>query len=730
MTRTEFLREQTLSGANKCRRTPCPRMSVSDEACSLIERKALALKKLFDNMPVYIGTKELIVGTRTLFTANKGNEDGHSVFEYGLYTRVEYINEKEIELFGCNQSYRNKTHFTPDFSIILNKGIDAVINEAQEKKKDTALNSVNLDFLSGVTIAYGALKDLILRYSQEALSLSEKAEGEDRDELLEIARICKKISSERPESFREAVQLLWFTHLGTIIESFEFVNYGRLDVILGKFLKDTDRSEAAQIIECLLLKMYDQADLVTTYLKNYAAQLVVTLGGVLPNGESAVNEVTMIFLDAIDKVHLPDPEFNLRISSKNPPEFLDRAAELTISGCNHVSYYNDDLFVESLCRAGIPAECARDYGFDLCQDINIPGKGDFYLLGSTSLAFLLMDLLKVKRDFDSFDDLLSEYKAKIAKHIEYTVNMYNNAQAHLSLYAEGRFDEYFDGIKNHNKPVDCGHKSPMAPLPLLSPLYHGCMEKALDINLDPLPIREKGYMFGTATEAVNSLAAIKKVVFDDKSYTLEEVYAACESNFEGEKGILIKNTLWKSPKWGNDDDYVDAIAKEIFEFGLSECKKYKTFFGGQVLAGIHQPHPVATGKRLMATPDGRSCGAPVAVTLTPESGTMKNGPTAALSSAAKIDPMLVQWNYCVMVNYFASVFKGNNGKEIFKTLLNGYFKSGGLQHQPNISDVEELKRAQLEPEKYKDLIVRLWGVSAHFVDLPKELQDEMIARFA
>ena len=108
---------------------------------------------------------------------------------------------------------------------------------------------------------------------------------------------------------------------------------------------------------------------------------------------------------------------------------------------------------------------------------------------------------------------------------------------------------------------------------------------------------------------------------------------------------------------------------------------------------------------------------------------MKNGPTAALRSAAKIDPTLVQWNYCVMVNYFASVFKGNGGKEIFKTLLNGYFKEGGLQHQPNVTDVEEMKKAQVEPEKYKDLIVRLWGVSAHFVDLPRELQEEMIARF-
>ncbi len=197
--------------------------------------------------------------------------------------------------------------------------------------------------------------------------------------------------------------------------------------------------------------------------------------------------------------------------------------------------------------------------------------------------------------------------------------------------------------------------------------------------------------------------------------------------------IYISPHLSPSPSRGVGDIYIHLfrkIQKSLIEFCLRECQQYKTYLGGQVLAGIHQPHPVITGERIMATPEGRNAGAPVAVTLTPESGTMRSGPTAVLASASKIDPMLVQWNYCVMVNYFASVFKGNEGKKIFKTLLTGYFKSGGLQHQPNILDVEEMKRAQLEPKKYRDLIVRLWGVSAHFVELPRELQDEMIARFA
>lgn len=696
----------------------------------MAERKALALVKLFENMPIYIGERELIVGTRTLYTPNKGNEDGHDRFQYGLATRIPYVNDQDRALFGCDQSYSNVAHCTPDYGIILKKGIDGIIKEAEKRQRDSSLSAVSREFLSSVILAYRGLKTMILRYEAQALALAKNAEGEARAELLEIARVCRKVSTEPAESFREAIQLLWFAHLGVLIESFEFVNYGRLDVLLERYLGDTPREEAQQLIECLLLKMYDQADLVTTYLGNYAAQLVVTLGGVLPNGENAVGETTMLFLDAIERVRLPEPEFNLRISSKNPPAFLDKAAALTVSGCNFISYYNDDLFIESLHRAGLPLELARDYGFDLCQDINIPGKSVFYVLAKPSLAAVLMELLKERCDFRSFEELIDAYKARVAEILRRKVKKYLAAEEQLELYAKGDRAAYFEGIKQEGKPVDRRRNSPMAPLPLLSGLFYGCIEEARDFVFEPYPVKERGLFFGTATEAVNSLAAIKRAVYDDKRFSLEEVCRACETDFAGDEGRLIQKVLWNCPKWGNDDDYVDGIAKDVLEFCLRECTKYKTYYGGQVLGGIHQPHPIPDGAKLMATPEGRRAGAPVAVTLTPESGTVKNGPTAILRSASKIDPMLVQWNYCVMVNYFSSVFKGNDGKGIFKTLLKGYFNAGGLQHQPNVSDVEELKKAQLNPEEYKDLIVRLWGVSAHFVDLPRYIQDEMISRFS
>ncbi|MBE6930133.1 MAG: hypothetical protein E7463_07635 [Ruminococcaceae bacterium] len=729
--RIAFLREQTLKSLNKTARRSMPAdWSTADAPVSLPERKALALKKIFDEMPLFIGEQELIVGTRTLYKPADTNTDDHNVFEYRLETYPRYVTDAEIEAFGKDCSFFNKTHYTPDFGILLHKGVSGIIAEAEARKADPALAARHIEFLNSVIIAYTGLQNLISRYADLAASMAADADGEERARLDSIAACCRKLVTGRPETFREAVQLLWFGHLGTILESFMFICYGRLDVLLGEFLGDTPHDAAEELLECLLLKMYDQADIIDGgYFNKHEGQLVVTLGGVTADGGNAVNDVTMLFLDAIDAVRLPEPEFNLRISRKNPPEFLDRAARLTVSGCNFISYYNDDLFVDAMVGVGIPAEEARLYGFDLCQDINIPGRGDFYNAGTLSLSHGLMTLLKSKSDFASFDELLSSYKELLADTARQAIERFNAGYDLISLYRDGKYDEYFAHIREQGATSWAG-RHPMAPLPFLSALYHGTIEQAMDMIYDPMPVKAKGTMIGCSVEAINSLAAIKSVVYDRGLYTLPDVVQACIDDFRGEGQEIMRRILWNAPKWGNDDPYVDEIAKDVLEFGMREFAKYRTNTGDVFLTGIHQPHPVATGWGLMAMPEGRHDKTPAAVTLTPESGTMKNGATAALKSASIFDTSLIQWNFCVMVNYYASVFEGNGGHELFKKLLTTYFADGGMQHQPNVMDAAQLRQAQIEPEKYKDLIVRLWGVSAHFVDLPRELQDEMIARLA
>ena len=729
--RIAFLREETLSGRNKIARCAMPAFDVSREPGGIPVRKALAFQTLCENMPLFIGPGELIVGTRTFYSFK---EDWDGSIDWGCGPLVAYpkfVNEEDIARFGGDYSGVNSQHYTPDLGLLLENGIGGILGKAQQRKEDPALQPWHLEFLDSVILAYTGLGRLIARYAHHAEKLAEEADSaEEKQRLLGIAECCRHISSGKPRNFREAVQLLWFGHLGTILESGFFINYGRLDVILQPYLGDTPHAEAEALLSCLLLKMYDQADIEDhTYLTRHEGQLVVTLGGVLADGENAVKEVTMLFLNAIGRTRLPEPEFNLRVSSKNPPEYLEKAAELTISGCNFLSYYNDDTIIPALIAGGLAPEDARCYGFDLCQDLNIPGKSDFFCSGGVSLTPDLMNLLQQRRDFSAFEDLVSAFKELLAGNLREDLDRWEADHKNLLLFREGRYDEYFAGVRNGcNSSWDGRH--PMCPLPYLSGMFHGTIENAADMIYESYPIKHRGALVGTAVEGINSLAAIRKVVYDNKLYTLAEVVDACRQDYQGEGQEVMRNLLWNAPKWGNDDPYVDLIAKDIIEFCLKEMQRYTLCTGGRLLSGVHQPHPVPTGQGLMATPDGRHKGQPVAVTMTPASGTMRKGATAALKSASIFDPMLLQWNYCVMVNYYASIFSGPNGKDIFRNLLTSYFARGGVQHQPNVMDAEDLRRAQAEPEKYKDLVVRLWGVSAHFVDLPRELQDEMIARLS
>lgn len=726
--RTKFLREETISSKNKCMRAPINIASVANEPLSIPERKALALSRIFEEMPLFIGEQELIVGTRTLYTPHADNTDGHDIHKYYFNCLPEYLTNDEKEKFG--NSGRILGHNTPDYEILLSNGIDGIVEKAYERLKDKTLKQINIDFLNSLIISYKGLSILIERYADYADCLAAEAcSADEKCRLDGIAEVCHNISHKKAENFREAIQLLWFGCLGTDIESGWFVNYGRLDVILGKYLGDTPYDEGEELIECFMMKMYDKADIIDgEYFGKYDGQLTVALGGVLPNGEDAVNDVTMMFLDAIESVKLPEPEYNLRINTRNNEKFIDKAASLTVSGCNHVSYYNDDRFIESLNLAGIPIEIARNYAFDLCQDINIPGMMHLYRGYDCNICHLLMNFLGENTDTKSFDELYSGYKSLIAANIKNGIDARNRGLEQMINWREEKYDQYFENVKN-GYPYEWFLNAPTCPLPFLSGLYYGAIENALDFIYECYPLKDKGVFFSASVETINSLAAIKKVVFIDKLYTLEEVYNACKMDFQGEGQEVMRKILRNAPKWANDDSFVDSIAKDLLDFCMNECSKYKTTTGGRYLSGIHSPHPVCTGWGLMATPDGRHRGTPAAVTMSPQNGTMHNGPTAAMKSAAIFDTKLIHWNYCFMINYYASVFEGNDGKENFKTMLKTYFEEGGMQHQPNVVDVNTLKEAQIHPENYKDLIVRMWGVSAHFVDMSKETQDEMIARF-
>lgn len=724
MTRTEFLRKNARDGVHKSCRAALPvAWSAVDLPGAIAERKARAMAMILDGMPLFIGEQELIVGSRTLYGHRNEFLDKSDM---EILAMPPYLSDRDrAEFGGADGEFFTKAHYTPDFGRILRMGIAGILQTARTAM-ETADSPLKKGWLQAVATAYEAVSRWVLRYGDYAAALAEHAGPPRRAELQKIAETCRWIAQEPPRDFREAVQLLWFASLATIVENFHWVNYGRLDQILYPYYHTVAPAEARQLIECLMIKMYDGADLKAEYFGAQEGQLNITLGGVTPDGEDAVNPVTMAFLEAAGKIRLPEPQLSCRIHSKNPPEFLRKCAALTVSGLNCIAYYNDDSLIASMTAAGIPVREARNYAFDLCQDMNIPGRGDFYTSGSVDMARVVLEAMGELPDDGSFPEFLEACKAVTARHIRQRITEYNLREKAVREYVAG--DPAFLREQAAAGRIGWDAAAPlMSPLPITSALFDNCLETGTDVSWFGCPLPDRGFMIANPAVGVNALAALRKRVFEEKRFTLSQVLDACRRNFEGREPM--RQLLWTAPKWANDDDFVDLPGKELLEFACREVLRYRTPTGGRHLAGIHQPHPVGDGRVLPATPEGRKAGEPVPVTLSPENGTMKNGPTAALRSAAKIDPRLYQWNFCVMLQYFSTVFQANDGPELFAELLRNYFALGGGQHQPNVINGEELKNARLHPEEYRDLIVRMWGVSAHFVDLPREVQDEFIARF-
>ena len=425
------------------------------------------------------------------------------------------------------------------------------------------------------------------------------------------------------------------------------------------------------------------------------------LGGTTRTGADATNGLTYACLDAFDSLRLAAPQFNIRLHRRSPERFLKRACELSSSGLNQIAFYNDETVIESLTGAGIAVEDARDYALDACQDILIDGKSDPFLGGEVRLTHTLLSVLDRIDDASTYEDLIAEYKSEISERV--------SSQA-----------EAFREVESRNAAF-C-----IAPLPMLSASMDGCLENARDITQGGLTEQSKGFFLTSPVNAINSLAAIRTVVYKNRSAKLSEVMAACRVNFVGFEKLHA--ALLAAPKWGNDIDSVDLLGKDVLEFGCREILKHKTLSGAPFLAGIHQPHPVGAGRQIPATPDGRAAYSPIPVGLSPANGTDVNGPTAVLKSVTKLDPMLCQWNHTLMIQIPPAFLADAGGRERYASLIKTYFALGGIELQVNVLDANQLKAAQHDPDQYRDVVVRVWGMSTYFIEISKAYQDDIISR--
>ena len=673
-----------------------------------------------------------------------------------------------------NYFYNGVGHVTVKYGKVLEVGFGGIIDEANAEK--AAMDFGDADYttktamLDAVIMSCEAAITYARRYAELARKMA-ASEGNSarRAELLVIADNCERVPECGARSFYEACQSFWFVQMLLQTESSgHSVSPGRFDQYMYPYYKaDIDsgkitREFAQELMDCVWVKLNDLSkcrDAASAEgFAGYSMFQNLIAGGQTADGEDATNDLSFMCIEATMHVMLPGPSFSVRIWNKTPHEFLIRAAELTRTGIGLPAYYNDEVIIPSLMSRGLTLEDARDYNIIGCVEPQKSGKtwgwhdaAFFNMLKPMELVFGNGRLEGVDvgiktgdvAGFKSFDEFFNAYKAQM----EYTIALMVNA----------------------DNAIDVAHAE-RCPLPFLSSMIDDCIKRGKTPEQGGAVYNFTGPQgFGIANVA-DAMYAIKKLVFEEKKFTLAELKDAMEHNF-GKGGTdvgaltekvareLAKNGVSVNEKivaeiydavknkgadpkydairemilaqdaYGNDVDEVDAIAREAAYTYTKPLLKYKNPRGGIFHAGLYPVSAnVPLGAQTGASPDGRYAYTPVADGVSPTAGRDVNGPTASANSVSKLDHGIASNGTLFNMKFHPSALAGDVGLENFAALVETYFEMKGSHMQFNVVSRETLIDAQKNPENYKSLVVRVAGYSALFTTLSKSLQDDIINR--
>jgi pyruvate formate-lyase/glycerol dehydratase family glycyl radical enzyme len=699
----------------------------ADPAEPKVVRKARAFRLLLDEAPTIIMDNELIVGLRTQYGALS---EGENFFgdTYTLPVKPATMHSKRFypKYLTDEEAAVALEMGVPegDFTSHVPFGTEKVLGLGLRGLKEQA--AAELDgrrgeeaaFLRAVLVCLDAVTQHIRRHSDEALRLREMTGDETRRrELREIADTCLWVSTEPPRTFREALQLFWFCCLAMAAESQSCIPIGRFDQDLYPYLErdldagETTLGEAQELLECLWIKLNFESDLTTDTCRN------ITLSGQESDGLDATNTLTYMCLDASHRLRLADPKLNVRFHSGSPARLLRKCVEMVKDGLGGFpAFYNDDAVIEGLTRMGVPMEHARLYSCDGCQEIILPGKGDFYPVHTgVDLLACVQSTLGVPPylvepgapeppepeadDYGSFQEFMDAYFSGLGAMVQAAVEEGNTRDRGLATYS---------------------------PVPFLSCTLEGCLEKAVDKTAGGCAYNWTGCNGKAFAAAVNSLASVKKMVYDEELVTLGELRETLRDDWGDER--LRQYALNRVPKWGNDDDYVDAIAVTVAERFIDEVLRHRNPRGGPYYPGIFTFHHVRRGIMSSASPDGRHAGDPISTHLSPVAGTDKAGPTLAVNSALKVYALRPPEGTAMDLRFHPTALLGEEGLAKLESFVKAFMSGGGTVVQFNVVDSETLRDAQANPEQYRSLLVRVWGFSAYFTTLTREYQDEIVAR--
>lgn len=634
--------------------------------------------------------------------------------------------------YSVNSFY--PAHVSIDWEETLKTGIPGVRNkiDAQMRKIEMpAFEEMDRYILyRAIYIALDGLCDYMERYAVLAEEKAEKCcDAERKEELIEIANICRKLQKHAPETFHEAVQLMVFIWVALLAEGWgHSVMLGRTDQVLIDFYRNDIRkgistdADIIQLIAMLYIKVNTSVSIddfgATQFFGGFPQVVNVVLGGIDKDGNDAVNELSYLFLEAERIVRLPQEDLTVRISPKTPREFVYKTVEVAKELRGKIKFVGDDVHIEQLVSNGYPEELARDYVITGCNSPAIQGVSLDVPGGMFSIPLMLELALnngvsrisgkKVgletgdPRKFTTFEQVWEAFEKQFRYFVDIACVMTNIDR---KLFAE------------------------YTPVPLQTSMFHGAVERGKDVfNGGTGKYGRQAISMAGAPNTGDAFAALKKCVFEEKYFSMSTLIDALDHNFEGYEEVQYR--LDKVAKFGNDDDDVDMmvdkvliLANELVSSHIGYCGTPMNIAAATVTSNI----PIGLG--LGATPDGRKAGEPVADGgLSPAHGKNVSGPTATMQSVAKLTHTSYT-NGCVLnMRFNPASLKDEECMWKFADMLKTYFVNNGPFVQFNIVDVETLRAAQKNPEQYKDLLVRIATYTSYFVEVSPDIQNDIIKR--
>ncbi len=707
---------------------------------------------LLNRMPIHLESNERLAGSLdsffvtsyNLFKEGLESFDGYCGYE-DLYEELTDENPDEVKNFWLADEFERRMatvfnsqemaamdegvyfvepvtgHSIFDAASVLKKGFEGLLAETRERSSNCR-DAGKMTFYHAVTISLEAAISHACRFATMVGKMAAtETDSTRKHELFRLKETLMKVPKHPATGFYEAVVSFWFTYVVMHAEQtpnpYAF-SVGRIDQFLYPYYKsgieknELTNIDALELIEELLLKF-------NVGNKVWAVSQNAVVGGVDDKGIDATNELTYLFIEASEQLSVPLPTLTVKLHEGTPKKLMDRVATFAAKGLGNPTIINDDVVVKSKLATGVSVEDARDSVIAGCQELLVQGaenarttacwfslpkclelslnKGKSMLTGR-QLGLDTSNPLEAK----SFDEIKQLFWAQVDYFLEVATS---NASA-------------CDQILSENRPV-----------PFLSAITKDCIEKGIDFREGGARYNFAGFLCHGVANIADSFVAIRNLVFERQEVKFEDLINALKSNWEGFE--TIHQAVLNEPKYGNNEMEVDAIAVETAETISEKVSAYQTKSGATFRCGFSTPSThVLYGRKCAATPDGRKHGESFAYGIGPMQGVNRKGPTAVIHSCTKFPHWKAHHGLALNFSLPPSAVDGEAGKDRLRSLISVYQQKGGRYLQFNIQDVEVLKKAQKHPHQYRDLIVRVHGMSAYFINLDPLIQQDIIDRIS